>query len=413
MKMSLYGSIFFLLLVNFHFFVEAINPEVYFNTEERIRKDGYPVELHPVSTEDGYILNLYRIPYGLKEDKKNRSVILFVHGQSASPYHFTVLGRKIAPAYWFADRGYDVWLFCARGVDCQNPRKHKTLDWDRDQIYWDFSFDEIGLYDLSASIDVVINKTGHNKIFSVCHSMGCSSVHALLAERPEYNKKLKININYAPMVVFKEFDYPLMIFFSYTSSLIKNISRILGHHLILPPSLIEMLTDTIRRLCGIQPWKNSCYTFLSVFGSRQSFLIQEDIAELAVNGFPRLSVRQMTHLLDHINKGEFRKYDYGIERNRVIYGRKFPPLYNLTLCSAPTAIFHGETDSLTDIQNLQEMEKTMPNVILRYKVAGEFVHLDFIFAKNATNMLYKPTEKLLKDFDSGRIKLRESVKSTI
>lgn len=43
----------------------------------------------------------------------------------------------------------------------------------------------------------------------------------------------------------------------------------------------------------------------------------------------------------------------------------------------------------------------LPKVIMNYNVQPKFVHLDFIFAKNATHMVYQPTVKLLKDFDAG------------
>ena len=48
-----------------------------------IRKNGYPVETHKVTTEDGYILRLHRIPYGRKSDKREgerRPAVLVQHG---------------------------------------------------------------------------------------------------------------------------------------------------------------------------------------------------------------------------------------------------------------------------------------------------------------------------------------------
>ena len=45
----------------------------------------------------------------------------------------------------------------------------------------------------------------------------------------------------------------------------------------------------------------------------------------------------------------------------------------------------------------------LPNVILDYEVGPSFGHIDFIFAKNASHMLYEPTVRLFKDFDEGKI----------
>lgn len=48
---------------------------------------------------------------------------------------------------------YDVWMLNARG----NPysRRHVWLDPDIDTEYWDFSFAEIGKYDIKASVKFI------------------------------------------------------------------------------------------------------------------------------------------------------------------------------------------------------------------------------------------------------------------
>ncbi len=48
---------------------------------EIIAKYGYPVEVHSVTTEDGYILEVHRIPYGKKSGPaENKPVIWLQHG---------------------------------------------------------------------------------------------------------------------------------------------------------------------------------------------------------------------------------------------------------------------------------------------------------------------------------------------
>lgn len=69
---------------------------------------------------------------------------------------------------------------------------------------------------------------------------------------------------------------------------------------------------------------------------------------MALSGMPpRLSVKQLIHFLDNINKGEFRKYDYGPKNNVYIYGKRVPPVYNFSAATVPNAFFYGATDSLT------------------------------------------------------------------
>lgn len=40
---------------------------------------GYPVEIHHVTTSDGYILELHRIPYGVSGSSGDRPVALLQH----------------------------------------------------------------------------------------------------------------------------------------------------------------------------------------------------------------------------------------------------------------------------------------------------------------------------------------------
>lgn len=59
-----------------------------------IIEEGYPVEDHEIVTNDGYILHMFRIPYGKKSPttNKTRPPILFMHGLMDSSNGFVVLG---------------------------------------------------------------------------------------------------------------------------------------------------------------------------------------------------------------------------------------------------------------------------------------------------------------------------------
>ncbi|XP_066143555.1 uncharacterized protein [Euwallacea fornicatus] len=394
-----------LLLYCFQILVaEGVNPDILLNLDQLIKKHGYPVELHEVVTDDGYILNLYRIPHGLNKESsklKNKSALLMVHSQGGAPYNFVALGKKYAPAYYFADRGFDVWLFCARGVECQNPQKHKKFNWNAHQTYWNYNGQHIGTYDLAASIDVVRNKTGQDKIFHLGLSIGAAYFYMLMSERPEYNDKIKLNINYAPMVIMKELDYPLIQSLFFFSSALKNVYGMLGLYESLPLSLNKIISDLLRKMCHDPKWFEMCKVMLSCYGSSISVLIEDEVVEFAWYNVPRLSIIQLTHFMDNLNRGDFRKYDYGPQKNLAEYGKTLPPAYNLSSCTVPNAFFWGQTDYLTMPEDIQATQALLPNVILDYKVGPKFVHLDFLFAKNATHMVYQPTVKLLNDFDAA------------
>lgn len=63
--------------------------------QQLVNSNGYPFEEHEVSSEDGYILSLHRIPKGKFENTTNklrRPIALFQHGLLASSDVFLFRG---------------------------------------------------------------------------------------------------------------------------------------------------------------------------------------------------------------------------------------------------------------------------------------------------------------------------------
>nr|CAD7434529.1 unnamed protein product [Timema monikensis] len=73
--------------------LQDINPDAYLSVPELITKYGYPMESHTVTTEDGYILTMHRIPYGkISSDVTNRPAVLVQHGLFSSSADWIVMG---------------------------------------------------------------------------------------------------------------------------------------------------------------------------------------------------------------------------------------------------------------------------------------------------------------------------------
>lgn len=53
--------------------------------------EGYPSETHTITTEDGYILNVHRIPNG-REGQRNGKVVLLEHGFEDSSACWVLMG---------------------------------------------------------------------------------------------------------------------------------------------------------------------------------------------------------------------------------------------------------------------------------------------------------------------------------
>lgn len=122
-------------------------------------------------------------------------------------------------AYLLADHDYDVWLGNARGN--RYSRNHSTLDPDASK-FWDFSWHEIGMYDLPAMIDYILKATGYKKLQYAGHSQGCTAFFVMCSMRPSYNEKVLSMHAMAPAVYAKETeDHPYI----RAISLYFNVSR--------------------------------------------------------------------------------------------------------------------------------------------------------------------------------------------
>lgn len=98
------------------------------------------------------------------------------------------------------NEGFDVWLGNARGT--RVSQKHAFLN-TKQEKYWDFSFHEIAIYDVSAMIDYILNNTGQPSIQYIGHSQGTTTLIALLSVYPEYNKKIISAHLLSPAIYFR------------------------------------------------------------------------------------------------------------------------------------------------------------------------------------------------------------------
>lgn len=70
-------------------------------------------------------------------------------------------------AYILADLGFDVWLGNARGN--RYSRGHHSMSVESEE-FWDFSWHEIGFYDIPAMINYVLDTTKKDKLDYIGHS---------------------------------------------------------------------------------------------------------------------------------------------------------------------------------------------------------------------------------------------------
>jgi pimeloyl-ACP methyl ester carboxylesterase len=104
-----------------------------------------------------------------KDTKAGAPVAFCQHGLTSAANTWIVNEPEVAPAFQLARAGYDVWLGNNRGN--QNSPLHSYLNQeDNPKEYFDYSFQELGTYDLPAQITLVLKRTGAKKLTYLGHS---------------------------------------------------------------------------------------------------------------------------------------------------------------------------------------------------------------------------------------------------
>lgn len=89
-----------------------------------------------------------------------------------------------------------------------------------------FSYHEVALNDVSAFIDTTLKLTDQNELIYIGFSMGTTESFVLLSSQPEYNKKIALLIELAPVAFWKNND---KLFISTLSKLARSIEVIYNY----------------------------------------------------------------------------------------------------------------------------------------------------------------------------------------
>lgn len=133
---------------------------------------------------------MHRIPHSLDTlngfSNETKEAVLLVHGCPSSGAYFLIHPNK-SYGLLLSDEGYDVWVVQVRGVSYATINKPSQIN---SKKYWNYSFHELGYYDLPRAIDFIIEVTGNQKIHYIGHSQGGTDFLAMLSTKPDYNEKI-------------------------------------------------------------------------------------------------------------------------------------------------------------------------------------------------------------------------------
>jgi len=189
-----------------------ISPDPCLTIEQVLEKRKYTFEKYKITTDDGYIVSLYRIVGKIntnynETDKIQRIPLILQHGISTSADVF-LRHADYSPALYFFEQGFDVWLPNIRGTSYSNS--HLKFD-NESPEYWNYTFEELGKYDTHAFIDFVYNKT-QQKVLYLGVSQGFTQLMAGFSLEPEFFiQRVRKVMGWAPVVRIDLTTHPFIL----------------------------------------------------------------------------------------------------------------------------------------------------------------------------------------------------------
>ncbi|XP_037660351.1 lipase member K [Choloepus didactylus] len=368
------------------------NPEANMNISQIISYWGYPCEEYDVVTKDGYVLGIYRIPHGRGCSKTiaPKPVVYLQHGLIASASDWVCNPPNCSLAFLLADAGYDVWLGNSRGNTWS--RKHLKLS-PKSPEYWAFSLDEMAKYDLPATIDFIIEKTGQEQLFYVGHSQGTTIAFIAFSTNPELAKRIKIFFALAPVTTVKYTKSPLKRFTTISRQVVKVL---LGDKMFYPHTFFDKFIAT--KVCNRKIFHRICSNFLFTFSGFDPNNLNVSRLDVYLALSPAgTSVQNMLHWAQAANSGKFQAFDWGnAEQNMMHFHQLTPPLYNVTKMDVPTAVWSGGQDRVADPKDVENLLPEIANLIY-YKWIPHYNHVDFYLGQDAPQEIYQDLILLMKE----------------
>lgn len=290
-----------------------------------------------------------------------------------------------ALAFELSNHGYDVWLGNARGSTFS--LNHTRYDYRHDWRYWDFSFHEMGLYDLPACIDYILAKRRRRSLAYVGHSQGNLAMFILQSVHPEWALKVKPFIAMAPIAVIPNVYYGTMrLLIKALAPFItpKRLNRVLKGQLLPNDGSIARALDPI---CAPKPTTIICDIALTLILGDNLVRANQSLTPIIAHHIPEgTSVLTILHFGQMIESGEFRSFDFGPAENLRKYGTTINPIYPIqNIRSHDIGFIVGQMDPLSTMKNV-ELTRSM----LRVPLMDDYIvpdpawgHSDYMYAMGA------------------------------
>ena len=168
-------SLFVALLEDMTHSKDPIPDAAFYDVPTQIKNQGLMFESFNVTTKDGYINSLWHVwdkdAEPVVDNRGFQKSVLFQHGlfDYAGTWFFNTPENQLVDQ--LARQGYDIWLGNNRGTVYSFEHEELNI---HNKKYWEFSFHEMGKYDVPANIEYILQNTGANKLSYIGHSQGAT-----------------------------------------------------------------------------------------------------------------------------------------------------------------------------------------------------------------------------------------------
>ena len=133
-----------------------------------------------------------------KKTQKQQPVVLLQHGMFQDGTAWILRDKEEPRAFLLANAGYDVWIGNSRGTQFS-----KVFDES------DFSWEEMGKYDLPAVTKFIKKKTGVEKMTYIGYSLGTTQMfYSLATHKTDIENSINLFVAIAPCTLLANTEHP-------------------------------------------------------------------------------------------------------------------------------------------------------------------------------------------------------------
>jgi len=374
-----------ILIVFILFFLSSIKGEDY---KSFISNLGLNLEEINVITEDRYILSIWELTSKDINNRNGKSIIL-QHGLLDGAFTWVILEEK-SLAKLLCDEGYKVYLPNIRGS--KFSKSHLDYDISLNSEFWDFSFDEIAEYDLTAIISLIKKRDNVDKLDYIGHSQGTLTFFLNYMSNPDFlENSINHFIGLATVANVNNATHFILNLLK-TSNLLKIIP--IKNFLSFPTEIGQVLVP----FCEGKG-KILCKSILKMcFGGLSIDTGRVDYDRLGKNIFlyepGGTSIQNVKHWIQVYSAKKLIKYDYGSKsENKKHYGIEEPPEYdlkNMKKYSIKSMVTISDTDPFCNPNDtLDFLKKIEDQSIVEVMNLTNYDHIDYLWSDSAYDEIYQ------------------------